>query len=90
MYLIIDKEYRIFQTRMLTAATRAACDLGEVSVIHVDFEKQQIKGQNRPEYREKYGGEWSQFPHWAGIDLPIYAIENAVKKVSASRKVNDT
>lgn len=95
MYIIIDKEHRIFQTRMLTAATRAACDRGEISVVHINLEQLRIRGRNLPENYELYGGEWSDIQHWEPLvildaprteDIPIEKIERAVKEVSRKRK----
>lgn len=95
MYIIIDKDHRIFQTRMLTAATRAACDRGEISVVHINLEQLRIRGRNLPENYELYGGEWSDIQHWAPIelrvtprtgDIPIEDIERAVIKVSNKRR----
>lgn len=97
MYIIIDKDYRIFQTRMLTAATRAACDRGEISVVHINLEQLRIRGRNLPENYELYGGEWSDIQHWAPIelrvtprvgDIPREEIKRAVKIVTDRR--NDT
>ncbi len=94
MYIIIDKDHRIFQTRMLTAATRAACDRGEISVVHINLEQLRIRGRNLPENYELYGGEWSDIQHWAPIesrvtprigDIPREEIKRAVKIVTDRR-----
>lgn len=95
MYIIIDKDHRIFQTRMLTAATRAACDRGEISIVHINLEQLRIRGRNLPENYELYGGEWSDIQHWAPLviqdaprigDIPREEIKRAVKEVSRKRR----
>jgi len=98
MYLIIDKKYRIFQTQILTAATRGACDRQEISVVHINLEQLRIRGRNLPENYKLYGGEWSDIQHWKPIEIldaprtgtiPIEEIKRAVVEVSHKRRLTE-
>lgn len=54
-YLVIDEDYNIYKTDVLTGKLRAKGRIGELSIIRIsDF-----KGMNTPEYAEEVGEEWS-------------------------------
>ena len=54
MYLVIDKEYRVYQMPVLSARVRMYGRAGKVSILNL----RTMQGMNRPDREEELGGDW--------------------------------
>ena len=66
MYLIIDAQYRISKTPVLSGYLRTQLKKGNVSVIRLD----RLQGMN-------IDGTWEDLPEWSGTveDEPLVSVE---------------
>ena len=55
MYLVIDEDYKLYQTTTLSGELRCKGRRGEVSIVRI----KDMKGMNTPEYANEVGEEWS-------------------------------
>ena len=64
MYIIIDEEYRVYQSDVLTGRVRSWGRRGKISIIEVSkrvgMQALKLKGINRADHQVKFGGEWSE------------------------------
>lgn len=60
MYLIIDADYRIFQTKVLSGYVRSQARQGNLSVVNLKT----MRGINTPQFAKEIGEEWSDIPEF--------------------------
>lgn len=59
MYLIIDSQYGIYKTKVLSGRIRSMCRRGEVSVVNLAT----MQGMNAsPIFQQEFTGDYSDIP----------------------------